>query len=436
MFFLYHIITTTVFVLVLPLLPFLWVFSEKRRANLLQRLGFFTGIPVKSPGTRRIWVHALSVGEVNSAVPFVKGLKERVPDAEIVLSASTRTGFETARRLMDPSEKSGLTDSPVSVITYFPYDLWMSVRYVTTRIRPDLVCLVETDLWPGFLSTMNAKNIPVVLVNARLSERSLKGYLKLGRFASLFFSSLSHVMAQTKKDAHGFNQLGLPAEGISVTGNIKFDQPALALDRDEKNNLRERFGITAGQPVWIAGSTHEGEEPILTEIFMRVRVAVPDLKLIIAPRDPARSRTLMRALPQRLSSACLSDTLPAKVNSDVVFIDSLGELARAYAVCDLAFIGGSLVPLGGHNPLEPAMFGKPVLFGPYMTDFHEVADWLTDAGAAHVIDGVQTAEKTVMVLLTDAGRREQAGNAARDVFLNNSGAVENILDVMEENGFV
>ncbi|MCG8619272.1 MAG: 3-deoxy-D-manno-octulosonic acid transferase [Desulfobacterales bacterium] len=432
MIFCYHIIVTLVFILVLPLLPLLWAVSEKRRANLLPRLGLFTAIPEKRPGTKRIWVHALSVGEVNSAVPFVNRLKERVPGAEIVFTASTRTGYETAGRLLGAERE----DSPVSVIAYFPYDFWTSVLRVTGRIRPDLVCLVETDLWPGFLSIMKAKAIAVVLVNARLSERSLKGYLKLGRFSSLFFSSLSHVMAQTAKDAQGFRQLEIPGENLSITGNIKFDQPALVLNAGEINTLQERFGVTPGQPVWIAGSTHEGEEEMLTDVFVRVKAGIPDLKLIVAPRDPGRSRSVMSTLPERLNAACLSDDPDVKATADVIFIDSLGELASAYAICDLAFIGGSLVPLGGHNPLEPAMFGKPVIFGPHMTDFHEVAEWLTEAGGAVIVDGAATGEEIIRELLTDTNRNTKTGDAARNVFLDNSGAVQKILDIMGEKDFV
>lgn len=428
----YHMVSTLALILVLPLLPLVWMVSEKRRANLLQRLGLMTGIPPKRPGTRRIWLHALSVGEVISAFPLARGMKERMPDAEIVFTASTRTGYETAVRLMAPQNDS----SQVFVPAYFPYDVWLSVMRVYKKIRPDLVCLVETDLWPGFLSLMKARNVPVVLVNARLSERSLKGYLTLGQFAALFFSGLSHVMAQTRKDAQGFRRLGLAAEKVSVAGNIKFDQPDLVLGPDEIDGLKQRFGIGSGQLVWIAGSTHEGEEAILLDAFFRIRPVMPGLKLIIAPRDPGRATSLLNSMTDsRAAGALLSDGPDRALGAGVVFIDSLGELAKAYAVCDLAFVGGSMVPLGGHNPLEPAMFGRPILFGAFMTDFHEVAALLTSAGGAVTIDCPDATADLVSALLGDPDRRRQMGAAARTVFSSHSGAVKNSLDIIEEKGF-
>lgn len=423
----YHILVTVLFVLALPLLPFVWIVSEKRRANLLQRLGLKTGIPLKKKGDRRIWVHALSVGEVNSSVPFVTGLKKRMPGAQIVFTASTRTGYDTARRLMAVDRD----DSPVAVIGYFPFDLWISVVLIYTRIAPDLVCLIETDLWPGFLSIMKRRTVPVHLINARLSDRSLKGYLKLGRFAKLFFSPLSHVMAQTQKDALGFQTLGISASRITVAGNIKFDQPCIPMDDATMQVMKKRFGIQQGQTVWIAGSTHRGEEEMMVEAFLKVKKTLPEIKLIIAPRDPARSRRLMASLPiPHNRSACLSDDDRQKQQADIVFIDTMGELARAYGICDIAFIGGSLVERGGHNPLEPAMFGKPVIFGPHMTDFREVAGLLVNAGGAIQVETPDRLDGQVQALLTDSGQKDQMGAAAGEVFLNNSGAVDRTLDII------
>ncbi|MCG8637293.1 MAG: 3-deoxy-D-manno-octulosonic acid transferase [Desulfobacterales bacterium] len=424
---LYHILVTVLLVLALPVLPLVWIFSEKRRANLLQRLGLRTGIPLKGKGCSRVWVHALSVGEVNSSLPFVTGLKQRMPDTEIVFTASTRTGYDTALRLMAPDREG----SPVSVIGYFPFDVWVSVMLIYARIAPDSVCLVETDLWPGFLSIMKGKNVPVHLINARLSDRSLDGYLKLGRFANLFFSPLTHVMAQTQKDASGFQRLGIKASRISVTGNIKFDQPCIPMTDIEIKRMRERFGVLSGQPVWIAGSTHRGEEEMIAAAFSEARKHQPGLKLIIAPRDPARSRRLMGSLDgSGHLSASLSDGEARKREADIVFIDTMGELARAYGICDLAFVGGSLVERGGHNPLEPAMFGKPVLFGFHMTDFHEVADQLVDAGGAIRVRDQDRLAVQVQALLTDTPLRKQMGAACREVFLNNSGAVGRTLDII------
>ncbi len=420
----YHIFTSLLFIGILPLLPLIWLVSEKRRANLLQRLGFFTGIPEKKSDSYRIWVHALSVGEVNSSLPFVNALKENIPHADIVFTASTRTGFETAKRLMSPGKEK----SPVSAFGYFPFDIWLSVIRVASRVQPDLICIVETDLWPGFLSIMKQRRVPVVLVNARLSPRSLAGYKRLGRFSSLFFAGLSHVMAQTRKDAQGFEQLGISGNRLSVTGNIKFDQPCVQMTEQEIQKLKQRLGIRAHHRVWIAGSTHGGEEAMVVDAFVRAKESCPDLKLIIAPRDPNRSARLIGKLPiSAFNPACFSDPESQKIRADILFIDTLGELARAYAVCEFAFIGGSLVSRGGHNPLEPAMYGKPVLFGPHMTDFQEVEALLLDAeGAARVTDGISLAGM-VGQFLDDASTRERMGKAAQNVFNGNCGALKRIL---------
>ncbi|MEH0022705.1 MAG: 3-deoxy-D-manno-octulosonic acid transferase [Desulfobacter sp.] len=429
---LYHMLTTVLVLLALPFLPLVWLFSKKRRANLVRRLGIFTGIPGSGGGGPCIWVHALSVGEVKSAIPFVCGLRQRMPRARIIFTATTRTGYATASSLMS----KGKNAFPVDLIAYFPFDFWLAVMRVCRKIRPDVVCLVETDLWPGFLSIMKWKKIPVVLVNARLSDRSLKGYLRMGRFAFLFFSSLSCVMAQSLRDARAFQQLGIPEGRCPVTGNIKFDQPPLTLDSEDMRVLRQRFGIRPEQAVFIAGSTHEGEEKMIAKAFSRVKKEFPKLKLIIAPRDPERGCQVER-LPEIIPyhPACLSAPEPQKCRADIVVIDTLGELARAYGICDIAFVGGSLVARGGHNPLEPAMFGKPVLFGPHMTDFREVVSLLGDAGGAGQVEDENALTMELRALLTDVDLREAMGAASRAVFASNSGAVDRTLDIMEEAFF-
>ncbi len=424
----YHFVSFICLVLALPFLPIVWLASEKRRANLLQRLGLFTGFKKKRPGTYRVWVHALSVGEVKSSIPFVIGLREKRPDAEIVFTASTRTGYGMACQLLKGDGKTG----PVSQIGYFPFDLWLSVLRVTSRIQPDLICLIETDLWPGFLSQMKTYRIPVVLINARLSSRSLKGYLRLGKFGSLFFSGLSHVMAQTREDAKRFQLLHIPGEKISISGNIKFDQPVVSMDVAIIKELKRKFGLQNHHRVWIAGSTHEGEEEVLVEVFGSLKKKYPELKLILAPRDPKRSWQLISQLPMNsYRPVCLSTIAPESKIHDIVFIDCMGELAAAYAICDFAFVGGSLVAQGGHNPLEPAMFGKPVLFGPHMTDFQEISGLLRTAGGAKQVDNLDSLTGQMENLLTDSGCCSRMGKASQAVFLNNSGAVGRTLETME-----
>ncbi|WP_321495555.1 3-deoxy-D-manno-octulosonic acid transferase [uncultured Desulfobacter sp.] len=428
MIFFYHVLTLVVFFLCLPFLPFVWMFSAKRRANLLQRLGVFTRIPEKETNARRIWVHALSVGEVNSSVPLVTALKKKYPAHDIVFTASTKTGFERALDLMNP-DRSG---SAVATLGYFPFDIWFSVNRVASRISPDIVCLVETDLWPGFLSVVHQRGIPVVLVNARLSPRSLKGYQRMGSLASLFFSTLSCVMAQSFEDASGFEQLGVAGDRILVTGNIKYDQPCPALSDEDRAILIRELGFSPQDRIWIAGSTHSGEESMVIRAFIQARQIDPGLKLVIAPRDPGRCPALLRELPLTgFKVACYLDHLESKKDADIMFVNTIGILARTYAVCVCAFVGGSLVARGGHNLLEPAMFGKPVLFGPHMTDFRDMARLFIQGQGGIQVEDEKDLVFELKKILQDSGHYTRTGHNARQIFNSNSGAINACLRQME-----
>ena len=428
MIFFYHIITLVVFFFCLPFLPLVWMFSAKRRANLLQRLGLFTRLPEKETNTHRIWVHALSVGEVNSSLPLVSALKKKYPAHEIFFTASTKTGFERALDLMPP----GRADSPVTMMGYFPFDIWFAVIRVVSRISPDIVCLVETDLWPGFLSVMHHRRIPVVLVNARLSPRSLKGYRCMGPLNDLFFSKLSCVMAQTRQDALGFEQLGVARNRIEVTGNIKFDQPCPKLSREEISDLVRDLGFYTGDRIMIAGSTHPGEESMVVRAFIQARQIDPALKLVIAPRDPGRCKALLRELPLAgLRVACYLDTLESKQGADILFLNTIGILAKAYALCTVSFVGGSLVAQGGHNLLEPAMFGKPVFFGPHMTDFHDMARLFVQGKGGIQVEDEESLAVELEKMLGDPDYRTRVGHNARQIFKDNAGAINACLSRME-----
>ncbi len=421
---LYHTLVSAGFVLMLPFLPLVWLVSEKRRANLLQRLGIKTGIHKKTGFQKRIWIHALSVGEVRSALPLVKAVRQRYPKMDIVFTATTRTGFDTAQHLFcRPGHHL------VSQIAYFPFDLPWAVERVRHLISPDLVCLVETDLWPGFLHSMQKNNIPVVLTNARLSKKSFYQYRRLGRAGALFFSGLSHVLVQTGEDQDRFEALGLSKENLTRAGNIKFDQPLLVLDKKQKADLRTWFGIQKTDRLWIAGSTHPGEESMLLAVFHQVHKAVPGLKLVVAPRDPARCRRVADAMArQGCRPRLLSTTRDHPDNTPVMLLDCLGVLSSAYGVCDAAFIGGSLVPFGGHNPLEPAMFKKPVLFGPHMDDFSGIAALLLTQKAACQVADQNDLAHALQMLLTRPGLAADMGNRAFEVCEKNSGAVDRTLD--------
>ncbi|MCG8568052.1 MAG: 3-deoxy-D-manno-octulosonic acid transferase [Desulfobacterales bacterium] len=428
----YQLILTLAVLVALPLLPVILLVSPKRRANLFHRLGLVShlDLPPKVSGRCCIWVHALSVGEVRSAQPLVERLV-KTPGVEVVFTASTKTGFETARSLYWEADARETGGPGVLGIGYFPFDLWWAVAAVVFRIQPDRVCLVETDLWPWFLNRVDAWGIPVSLVNARMSQRSSKGYRRLGFIGRLFFSRLSQVLVQTPLDGRRFQEVGVDRDTIFVAGNMKFDQPVPQLDSAEREEMARNLGIGAGQKVLVAGSTHPGEEAIIFSAWKRVLSQIPNAKLVLAPRDPGRSREIAQLAQKNGLALSFHSQIQAggeDGNSPVTLIDGFGILARAYAFCDLAFIGGSLVDQGGHNPLEAALFRKPVIYGPHMSDFKEPHALLTQSHAARVVENEIDLAHGVVDLFSDPTRTAEMGEAAFAVYQANQGALDRTLE--------
>lgn len=434
----YKIVTNIILIAVIPFLPFIYLFSEKRKANLLPRLGFNTGFKKRQPGEKRIWIHALSVGEVISAVPFVKALKERHNDFNIVFTVSTKTGFDMAEQLFKTGVVFKKEVVPGNIVVgYFPFDFGFCVARISKQIEADAVVLVETDLWPNFLYKMHQDRIPVILINARLSERSLKGYLFFKNFSLLFFSLLTHIMAQSSLDKKRFQAMGVDGEKISVVGNIKFDQPIIDMDLNHIKQMKKCFGIQKGVKVFIAGSTHEGEDKILCKVYKNLKRNFPELLMILAPRDPKQcGKILSYFLSENLNVILMSDMDKTDENSDIILIDTMGELSKLYAVCDVAFIGGSMVRQGGHNPLEPAAFAKPILFGDDMSDFLLVAKMLTDNKGSKIVKSEIQLQQELEIILKDNQLQKYMGNKNFEIFSKNSGSVQKIIKKMEQLNIV
>ena len=382
MIFIYNIAFFIVVALGFPLIIPMVLISDKRRKTVLQRLGL-AQLPVESvsgesgkPVKKYIWVHALSVGEVLSSVSLVKKLKEYSHSRDIVFSASTKTGFDIAKQY--------LTDA-VHSIFYFPYDLAFSVKHIVNRIDPAVVVIVETDIWPNFLFEMKKRQVPVILANAKLSEKSFIGYKRLGAFARQVFLNFFHICTQSLEDAGRFQDLGIPSDRITITGNVKFDVKHQIQGSQETDILMQSMHIQHDRKIFLAGSTHPGEELMLLQAFSKIRHYNSDLLLIVAPRNPARAGSVFRIFDSAGYSVGLMQELN-KISSDkrldVIIIDTIGFLKDLYAIADIAFIGGSLVNCGGHNPLEPAAFSKPIIFGHDMSDFRDISRMLLDAGGA------------------------------------------------------
>jgi len=346
-----------------------WVLlSRKRRANLPDRIGL-RGAPRRTvaDGRPTFWVHAVSVGETLAAVPLLRLLRRRVSGARLLVSSVTLTGRETAVKSL-----SGVVDEGF----FFPFDLPVLCGRFLDRVRPDVVVIVETEIWPNFIAACARRGIPVVIVNGRLSKRSFAGYMRFRWFFAPILRTLRAISAQTDEDAERFAALGAPGEIVTVGGNLKFDvaPPETGASPLSALLLREK----AVGAVWIvAGSTHEGEEMQLLRAFLSAREGNPSLRLLLAPRHPERFGAV-EELIHREGVAMVRRTAVSEgtghLPGTVLLLDTVGELSGAYAAADLAFVGGSLVPKGGHNIIEPSWHGVATIVGPHMENFQEIAD--------------------------------------------------------------
>ena len=413
-----------------PLIVPLVLATDKRRKTVLHRLGL-SPLPKaisqnrsQKRDNRPIWIHALSVGEVLSAVPLVKELKSCFKHQDIVFSASTKTGFEIANNLLKES---------VNSIFFFPYDLLISVKHIAAKVEPAIVIIVESDIWPNFLFEMKRRNVPVILVNARLSKKSYFGYKRFLFFSKRLFLSFSKICVQSSEDAHRFRLLGIPPGRITITGNIKFDQQYDFAGREEIEKLRQSLLIKPSQKILLAGSTHYGEEAILLNAFSRLKKKYPDLILIIVPRNPDRARSVCRICKSAgLFAVTMSELEEKKPGPDVIVVDRIGILKMLYATADIAFVGGSLVRSGGHNPLEPAAFSRPIIFGPDMSDFADISNMLIRSGGAISVQDAEGIYNIVSELLTDNQKAGEMGSMAFKVFNANKGAVKKTLNIIED----
>jgi 3-deoxy-D-manno-octulosonic-acid transferase len=424
----YNIAAAAALLLAFPFVfPYI-VLSAKRRRVILRRLAlvrpsihFRPGPPAGKP----IWIHALSVGEVFAGVPLVHALATRYVRRPIVFSASTTGGYEMAR------QKLGDT---VAAVFYFPYDLPLAIKRMAAWISPKIVIIVETDIWPNFLSEMQRREVPVILANAKLSNRSFAGYRRVAAFSTSLFAMLTKICCQTREDAARFKRLGVTGDRIEITGNIKFDQDEDPPETNEIASLHAILNSESLRPVWVAGSTHEGEEEIIRQAFTMVKKERPDLLLIVAPRDPSRAGAVGRLFNTAgfgtVAMSALSGSNSMR-RIEVVVIDVLGILKNLYALADVALVGGSLLQIrsiGGHNPLEPAAFGKPVQFGPNMKNFKEIERLLIEAGGAVQVTDARSIANSLRELLTNHELANHMGRNAQAVVKANKGAVKNTLD--------
>lgn len=428
MVFIYNYLMLGLLCVFFPIWISLVILRRKHRRTFLERL-FMKAIAMEGSGLSRhgnekwIWIHALSVGEVLSAEPLVIALSRKHGPGRLIFTTSTHTGFQMAMRVIA---------SRVHALRYFPYDTLFSINRALEIIRPCQVVIVETDIWPNFLDRLSKRRIPVYLVNARLSNRSYRGYLRVAFFMGRLLSVFDRICVQTDMDRQRFRALGVPETRLVTVGNIKFDQTPVSISADDLNRLAKQFKISADTHVWVAGSTHEGEEVVLSKAYHSVRESGIDLVLIVAPRDPGRAVAVRKIFEGANIDAVTMEQIARQPGpSSVVVIDRIGILRSVYALADVAFVGGSLVNAAGHNPLEPASVAKPILLGPYTDDFRWICQTLESAGGAiRVSDALHLAAR-VRELLLDKSKNEEMGQCAHSVFHDNRGAVARTMAVID-----
>jgi 3-deoxy-D-manno-octulosonic-acid transferase len=380
------------------------------------------GFVARSSGRRTLWVHAVSVGEVRSAAPLVSALVERYPNHRIVVTTMTPTGSKQVRDLFGDRVSH----------CYVPYDFPDAVRRFFDRVRPEAAVIAETEFWPNIFAECGRRRIPLLLVNGRVSQASLRGYLRVPNIARAMLANADLLCAQTRVDAQRLRNLGAAPDLIHVTGNLKFDVEVPARLLEEARALREHWGRE--RHVWIAASTHAGEERKVLEAHAELRRRYPTLLLVLVPRHPERFGAV-GTLTRRLGfAAALRSRTPSALPpaTDVLVGDTMGELQRLYAAADVAFIGGSLVPHGGQNLLESCAVRVPVVFGPHMFHFEEISAMALERGAARQVHDVRGLVEAVALYFDQPDLRRAAGSAAHTLVTDNRGALDRTLALVEE----
>lgn len=426
MHFLYSLLLTLAFFALLPVFVYQALFRRKYLANLRERLGLLPAA-LRSDGRPTIWLHAVSVGETLSALALIKAMRTRFPQHRLLISTTTMTGQAIAR-------ERGVGAGGADGVCYFPFDWRFSVRRALDTIQPQLIVLLESELWWNFLSECQQRRIPVVVVNGRISDRSFPRSQRFGFFIRRLYGLVTCFLMQSPLDAERARALGALAERVQVSGNLKYDlgqanEPGRMTDAVQQ--LAARWAL-AQTPLIVAGSICEGEEDIVLTAFARLRATHPDVRLLIAPRHPERFDVVARLLESaglRFVRRSQTADIPA-ATAQVLLLDSVGELAALYRFAALVFVGGSLITKGGHNILEPALYAKPIVVGPHMHNFREITQEFLRRDAVMQLqarDAAALSEELCGVwrqLLEERRWAQTLGENARQAIEENRGATE------------
>ena len=425
---LYSLFYTLAFFALLPYFAYQALFNRKYLGNLNGRLWLSTEL--QTDPRPAIWLHAVSVGETLAAKPLLAALRQRFPNHRLVISTTTLTGQAVARERVTEAD----------AVCYFPFDWRFTVRRALDAVQPEIIVLMESELWPNFLLECRKRKIPTIVVNGRISDRSFPRSQKLGVFIRKLYALVTKFLMQSSLDAERAIKLGATREQVSVSGNLKYDindSSESAKLAETARQLNEAFALDRA-PLIVAGSTGEGEEQILLSAFKQLRAAEPDIRLLIAPRHPERFNAVAELLKATNQNFARRSANSAAINADLILLDSIGELAAIYRFASAVFVGGSLVPVGGHNILEPALFAKPIIVGPHMQNFREItAEFLRreaviQLSATDANEQVRELCRTLAELLNDKNLAARLGANARQAIEDNRGATARTIAAIAE----
>ncbi len=405
-------------IIAFPVLVVALVVRRKYREGLCQRMGFIPkSVHDQLKGVHPIWIHAVSVGEVIASIPIIKKIKEVYPQKKIVLSTITSTGNDTARKKIPE----------IDFLIYFPYDFFFIVKKVLTIINPCIFIHTETEIWPNFLFFLHQREIPSVIVNGRISSKSCRRYKLFGWFFKKVFNKVSAFGMQSLVDYQRVIDIGADPQKVLITGNMKFDQKTPDVNDRHKEELLNELNLGLEDKIFIAGSTHSAEEDIILEVFQQLIKEYSNLILILAPRHPERFSEVEKLVKKRgfvVHRKSQIKKYQHLLRAQVILMDTIGELAQFYSIGEIIFVGGSLVNIGGHNILEPLVYKKPVIFGPYTQNVSEFVNALRESGAGILVTTKDDLLFQAQKLLNNKEEAQMRGERGFQVIKVNQGATE------------
>lgn len=401
----------------LPVLIVRFLLRGLSNRSYFERITERFGFSKTNPDPGGVWIHAVSVGEVNAAVPLVNRIMKTWPDKSITVTTMTTTGSDRVKKVFGSNVSH----------CYLPYDFPGAVRRFVKKISPQLGLVMETEIWPNLIFYCHQQGIPLIYTNVRLSERSWRGYNRFRYLFSKILKLVSKFAVQSESDARRLIQLGAPEHKLSITGSLKFDINLPPSVNEAGESIRRQIGWN--RPVLIAASTHEGEELAIIEVYHRIKSNLPELLLIIVPRHPERFTAVSKLCVKEGLNTIQRTEMSAELSADieVLVVDTMGELPIFIAAGDVTFMGGSLVPVGGHNLLEAAALGQPVVFGPRMFNFAEISEMFLQHGAGVQVSGIDELAEVCERLLLDGVVRDQYGTQGEKLVQQNRGALEQVV---------